>query len=214
MKKQKILAAVFGWLLIAGCATEQGNYWDMRSVYEFDDLNINFRADDFVFTRVGAERNQSREGWIESGTWQADIEGGKATVWVYIATLYDKAFKKDGVRKMRDVARSVSGDSYLEFGGEGSVSSNSGDIDYIFYRASGQPCVVIRKYWNDPRLSADVLRAVALEWVAGTHLLNAYHCRDSGADLEMEDLQLLFDGITATELVWPRDMFISSDETF
>ena len=214
MRKDLLALVVGGSLLTAGCATDQGNYWDMKKVRDFDNLNLSFRADGTSFERTAAERNQSRTGWIESGTWRADRDGDRATVWVFVATLYDKAFMKKNIRKIQDVARSVSGDSFLEFGSDGRIKSNSGDIDYVFYRASGQPCVLIRKYWSDPRLASDMLRAVALEWVAGTHLIYAYHCRNSGPDLESGDMDILFDGISARNIVWPEDMFVNSDEEF
>jgi hypothetical protein len=207
MRKIFLTAMLCSCLFIAGCANSESSYWDLMDVTDTSKLTVQFSSADVEYQRVSAKRNHDVVGWIESGTWRA---ADKSEVWVYIATLYDKAFQKKGIVDMQSLARRLSGDSYLEFTNEGEIPSNSGDIDYVFYRASGQPCVLIRKYWSDAETSADASRAIALLWVAGTHVIYAYDCRPSGADLTLGDMQRLFDGIEAKDLYWPGDMFVNS----
>lgn len=215
MNKGILTAVICSCSLIAGCVTNEGSYWDLNTVSDFNQLNIVFTAGEPRFLQVAAKRNRSGDGWIESGTWQADDEAGKSEVWVYLASLYSKAFNKKHIRDIENLARRVSGDSFVEITGQGRISSNSGPIDYAFYRASGQPCVLIRKYWSDPDLSGDVDQLNAtFGWIAGSNFIYARYCRPSGADLQRQDMKLLFNGIKAKAVYWPDDMFVSAGEAF
>lgn len=205
------MTAVISCFLIAGCVTDEGSFWDLKTVHDYNQLNIEFRSDEAQFLRTAAKRNQNKDGWVESSTWQADDDSGESQVWIYIASLYNKAFMKKDIRDMQNLVRRLSGDSYLEFGRQDSFNTDSGELEYIYYSASGQPCVLIRKYWSDPELSADVGQLDAtFEWIAGSNFIYAYYCKSSGPDLEKQDLEMLMQGITASDVYWPESMFVSA----
>ena len=87
------------------------------------------------------KRNKHKQGWVESGIWRARLDNSRAEVRIFIATLYRHAFKRDGVREIRSVAQWLSRQSNLEFGEQGEVNTDSGPIEYIFYRQGAQACV-------------------------------------------------------------------------
>lgn len=210
-----LLAIIFSCLLIAGCVTDEGSFWELKKEQDFSQLNISFHADEIPFERTEARRNRTGDGWIESGNWQAEESAGKSNIWIYVVTLYHKAFMKKDVRDMENLAKRLSGDSYLDFGRQDKIDTNTGELEYIYYRASGQPCVLIRKYWSDPELSADMGQLDAtFAWVAGSNFIYAYYCKPSGPDLGKQELDLLLRGISATAVYWPDDMFIAGDRAF
>ena len=74
--------------------------------------------------------------------------------------------------------------------------------------------MLIRKYWSDPRSSSDISRAIANRPFVGKNVVYAYYCKASGADLQMQDMGVLFAGIASKDVYWPEDMFVSVDGTF
>ena len=202
-------------MLVADCAADWSTFYDLKRLDDSSQLDITFSADDVQYRRTEALRNHQKEGWVEDGTWQASDDSGVAEVRVYLASLFgDYAFQKKYVKEMRTLVRYFSDQSYLAFGKQGQVNSNSGPIDYIFYRTGGRPCVLIRKFWSDPRASSDFSRAIGLNWAAGENVVKAYYCRASGADLQMQDMGVLFAGIASKDIYWPENMFVSVDGTF
>jgi hypothetical protein len=207
--------AIFGCLLAVGCATSQKEYGKLEKAEDDTKLNISFSVESVDYQRTVSEINHTGTGWVENGTWQASGDAGIAEVNIYIATLYDgKAFEKKSVKEMRGLVRALSGQSNLDIGEQGEVTTNSGPIEYVFYRTGARACVSIRKYWSDPELQGDINSYIGFSWVAGTSFIFATDCRPGGEDLQLTDLNLLFNGITAKNLYWPGNMFVSVDGTF
>lgn len=204
-----------GCLVAAGCASGQKEYGTLERAGENDELYVSFDAAAANYRRTVSEINRTNIGWTEYGTWMASNDTGVAVVNIYLATLYDgRAFKKKGVQELRAVARDLSGLTNLDYGAEGTIDTNSGPVEYVFYRQSGRPCVFIRKYWSDPEMQSDLIQLTGtFGWIAGTSFIYASDCRAGDNDLQLQDLNRLFNGITATNLYWPKDMFTSVDGT-
>ena len=216
MKRSSIAISALGILLAFGCTTSpQQEYGQLESTKDETKLNISFSAEGADYERTVSEVNHTAIGWIENGTWRASSDVGVAEVNVYIATLYDgRAFKKEHVQDMRKLVRGFSSLGAPDFGEQGEVTTNSGPIEYVFFRRSNKACVFIRKYWSDPELAGDINQLHAtLGWVAGSSVIYASDCRPGGKDLQLNDLNRLFNGITAKNLYWPGSMFVSSDRT-
>ncbi|MGD8351206.1 MAG: hypothetical protein PVI79_18310 [Gammaproteobacteria bacterium] len=195
-------------LFLAGSVAAAEDLWDLKPIDDASQLNVSFHSAEAQYRRIEAQQSGTREGWVESGVWQAQAQSGKSQVFILVASLYDKAFTKKGIRSLRSLATTFSGSNNLAFGEQDTVASTSGDIDYVLYRASGQACVFMRKYWSDPELAADSDQlTAALGWVAGSNFIYVNYCRNGNADLQVKDMNTLFAGIEARKLYWPDDMF-------
>lgn len=215
MKASSIAVATFGIFLIVGCTTTPTKkYGQLESTTDESKLNVSFGAESTDYQRTVSNINHSAIGWIEEGTWRARGDAGVAVVKIYLATLFDgRAYKKKSVWELQSLAVRFSGNAILDFGAQGVVKTNSGPIEYVFYRQSGRPCVFIRKYWSDPEMQGDINVYTGYSWVAGTSLIYASDCRPGGDDLQLEDLNPLLIGIKARNLYWPDSMFVSVDGT-
>lgn len=216
MKASSIAIKVFGILLVAGCATTPlKEFGQLEPTTDDASLYISFAAEGADYQRTVSDINRSAIGWIERGTWWAYSDTGVATVNIYIATLYDgRAFKKKHVKDLPTLVRGFSSQAAPEFGWQGEVSTDSGPVDYIFFRRDARACVFIRKYWSDPDLASDIIQLTGtFHWIAGQSVIYASDCRPGSEDLQLSDLNLLFNGIEARNLYWPPSMFVSADGT-
>ncbi|UCH41106.1 MAG: hypothetical protein JSU67_05365 [Gammaproteobacteria bacterium] len=203
-----LFAVTCGFQLSAGSVNAADDLWDLKTVEDVSRLKISFHSAIAQYRRIGARQSRTRDGWVESGIWEAEDQSGKSQVLIFIASLYHNAFTNKDIRDIRSLAKTFSGSSYLDFGERGTLTSGSGDMDYIFYRASRQSCVFVRKYWSDPELTSDIIQLTSTYgWVAGSNFIYVSYCGTGGADLQLKDMNVLFGGIEAKELYWPENMF-------
>ena len=212
MKASTCAFTVIGILLTIGCTTTpHKKYGQFEATTDDSKLKVSFAAAGADYQRTASNINHSAIGWIENGTWRADTDAGLAVVKIYLATLFDgRAYQKKGVLELKSRAIRFSGNAILDFGEQGIVKTNSGPIEYVFYKQSDRPCVFIRKYWSDPKLQGDINQLDgALNWAIGSSYILASDCRPGGDNLQLSDLNRLFNGITAKDLYWPSSMFKS-----
>ena len=203
-----VCCCLFPW----SSSADWSNFYDFKPVYDESQLRVSFYTSGPEYRRTESLQNSHQNGWAEFGTWQATEDAGVAEVRVFMVSLYGTyAFNKKNVQDLKSDVRDFLGQDRIDFGEQGVVKTNSGPIEYVFYKTSGQACVFIRKYWSDPRTASDASRATALKWVAGTSLVQALSCLPGRENLQLKDLNLLFNGITAREVYWPDSMFASSD---
>ena len=112
------------------------------------------------------------------------------------------------VKEMRERARQFAPAGSLDFGDQGELNTNSGPVEYVFYRTVARACVFIRKYWSDPDTQGNVVNPL-FAWVAGTSVIYATYCKPGAEDLQFIEINLLFNGIKARNLYWPNNMFAS-----
>ena len=214
MQASKITVSVLVLLLAVSCTTTKlQKFGELEKTTDESRLYISFDAPGVDYRRSVSRINRSAIGWIETGTWRATGEAGESQVEIYLAALYDgKAFGKDSVLDMRTLARRVSSSGSPSFGEQGELNTESGTIEFLFFRQDAATCVLVRKYWSDPKLASDLIQLTSsFEWVAGQSVIYATDCRPGREELRMNDLNRLFNGIEARNVYSPDSMFRTSD---
>lgn len=214
MQASKITVSTLVFLLVVGCTTTKlQEFGELESTSDDSKLYVSFSAPGIDYERSVSRINRSAIGWIETGTWQASGESGVSEVEIYLAALYDgRAFRKSDVPDLRVLARRFSRSGAPSFGKQGELSTESGTVEYVFFRRNAETCALVRKYWSDPELTSDLIQLTSsFEWVAGQNVIHATDCRPGREDLGLDDLDRLFDGIDARNVYWPDSMFAGSD---